>query len=138
MAVDPSRHLTSHAASLLQEARRKQQEGGDARDADAARPSSRAAGSRSRPESRAGDGGQAEEPAKQRPVLTKEQVMRRLRRLGEPATLFGETDEERQQRLHLAEQNLQVDDETAGEVVQGLLRGLIVGSAEAGRVSCNV
>ncbi|GAB4821259.1 hypothetical protein N2152v2_008305 [Parachlorella kessleri] len=96
------------------EARRKQQDGGVARDTDAARPSSRAAGSRSRPESRAGDGGQAEEPAKQRPTLTKEQVVRRLRRLGEPATLFGETDEERQQRLHLAEQNLQVDDETAG------------------------
>ena len=43
-----------------------------------------------------------------------EEVKRRLRVLKQPITLFGETDEQRQQRLSAAEQSVQVDDEAAG------------------------
>ena len=55
-----------------------------------------------RPDSRAGV---AVPPPEDLPV---EEVMRRLRALGEPATLFGETEEQRFQRMLLAEQNVAV------------------------------
>ncbi len=40
--------------------------------------------------------------------LPREEVIRRLRALGEPVTLFGESDEQRFERMLLAEQNVQV------------------------------
>jgi hypothetical protein len=48
------------------------------------------------------------------PAMTRDQVVRRLRKLRQPATLFGETDALRSQRLHLAERNVAVEDEAAG------------------------
>ncbi|KFM25756.1 hypothetical protein F751_2598 [Auxenochlorella protothecoides] len=48
------------------------------------------------------------------PQLTREEVIRRLRRLKEPATLFGESDEARAERLAEAQRTLTVDDETEG------------------------
>ncbi|KAL4447757.1 hypothetical protein ABPG75_004976 [Micractinium tetrahymenae] len=86
------------------EARRRQQEG----DSDGSRPASRAGDLQARPESRAGAA--PTPPAS----LPKEEVVRRLRALGEPATLFGESDEQRFERLLLAEQNMQVEDEMRG------------------------
>ncbi|KAI3425022.1 hypothetical protein D9Q98_008403 [Chlorella vulgaris] len=46
--------------------------------------------------------------------LSREEVVRRLRALKEPIMLFGETDEQLLARMLLAEQNVQVDDETKG------------------------
>lgn len=80
-----------------QEARRRQQEG----DSDGSRPASRA-GDPARPESRAGAA--PTPPAS----LPREEVVRRLRALGEPVTLFGEGDDQRFERMLLAEQNMQV------------------------------
>lgn len=83
----------------MQEAKRRQQEGGDS---DGSRPASRMADPHARPDSRAG--GAPTPPAS----LPREEVVRRLRALGEPVTLFGETDEQRFARMLLAEQNVQV------------------------------
>mmetsp|Transcript_41541 Transcript_41541/g.50357 ORF Transcript_41541/g.50357 Transcript_41541/m.50357 type:complete len:437 (-) Transcript_41541:466-1776(-) len=47
--------------------------------------------------------------------LSKEEVIRRLRVLGHPATLFGETDEDRRTRLEVAAKNLQIADSTGGQ-----------------------
>jgi len=49
-----------------------------------------------------------------KPALSRHEIIRRLRVLEEPATLFGETDDQRWLRLLVAEKNLQVDDETTG------------------------
>jgi pre-mRNA-splicing factor 18 len=46
--------------------------------------------------------------------LSREEVIRRLRVLKEPATLFGERDDDRYKRLVAAESNIQVEDEAAG------------------------
>ncbi len=66
-----------------------------------------------RPDSRASDfaTGQALKhhiAAAEMANLSAEEVIYRLRVLGEPVTLFGETDEQRQQRMLVAEQNIQV------------------------------
>lgn len=55
---------------------------------------------------------QQQQPPK--PTLSRHEIIRRLRVLKEPTTLFGETDDQRWLRLLLAEKNLQVDDETTG------------------------
>lgn len=47
-------------------------------------------------------------------LMGKHKVIRRLRALKQPITLFGETDEDRFKRLVTAEQNIQIEDETAG------------------------
>ena len=67
------------------------------------------------------DGGQVprrkpnlQEPHIREVLLSDIEIIRRLRVLGEPATLFGETGEMRYGRLHAAEHDLHVDDETAG------------------------
>lgn len=64
--------------------------------------------------------------------LPREEVIRRLRALGEPVTLFAETDEQRFQRMLLAEQNVQVGAATVGGWVAGLQAGLQVGGWEGG------
>lgn len=46
--------------------------------------------------------------------MTPEEVIRRLRRLKEPAKLFGETEEERAARLERAEREVSITDEAAG------------------------
>jgi len=48
------------------------------------------------------------------PQLPREEVIRRLRKLGQPATLFGEEDYERLKRLMKAEKEMNVEDETVG------------------------
>lgn len=55
-------------------------------------------------------------------------MIRRLRALGEPVTLFGETDEQRFQRMLLAEQNVQVGAATAGGCGAGLQVGRASGA----------
>lgn len=47
-------------------------------------------------------------------LLNKDEVIRRLRVLKQPVTLFGETDQQRWSRLLAAEQSVQVEDEAAG------------------------
>lgn len=91
----------------LQKEAKKKHNSQAAKAADTVRPTSRASG-KARPDS------QVKDTDKPTQSLTREQVIRRLRRLKEPATLFGETDEERYLRLQAAEQNLQIDDEAAG------------------------
>ncbi|CAL5228863.1 g12074 [Coccomyxa viridis] len=46
--------------------------------------------------------------------LSREEVIRRLRLLGQPITLFGETDEARQLRLRKAQEDYQLEDEHRG------------------------
>jgi pre-mRNA-splicing factor 18 len=46
--------------------------------------------------------------------MTSDEVIRRLRVLKQPITLFGETDDQRYERLLLAEKTVQVEDEAAG------------------------
>lgn len=53
--------------------------------------------------------------------LPKEEVIRRLRVLGHPATLFGEQDAERLQRLIKTEQEMKMEDETVGGNLNALL-----------------
>lgn len=53
--------------------------------------------------------------------LKREEVIRRLRALAQPATLFGEEDSDRLQRLIKAEQDLQVEDEAVGGFYNALL-----------------
>jgi len=48
-------------------------------------------------------------------VMSREEVIRRLRVLGQPATLFGEDEEDRHQRLIIAAKNISVDDFTGGQ-----------------------
>lgn len=55
-----------------------------------------------------------EQLAKQLEALSKEEIIRRLRLLRQPATLFGEEDLERLQRLLKAEEELDVGDEHMG------------------------
>lgn len=50
--------------------------------------------------------------------LTKAEVIRRLRALGQPATLFGEEDVERWQRLRRAEKEMNVEDDARGGEAQ--------------------
>ncbi|KAG2439905.1 hypothetical protein HYH02_010535 [Chlamydomonas schloesseri] len=54
-------------------------------------------------------------------VLTKEEVIRRLRALGQPATLFGESDFDRLKRMRKAEQEMTVnmDEDLAGVAGKG-------------------
>ncbi|PRW45581.1 pre-mRNA-splicing factor 18-like isoform A [Chlorella sorokiniana] len=96
------------AERQAKEARRR---GGDSGGEEGSRPASRAGEPHARPDSRAG-GSAAPTPAPQE--LPREEVIRRLRALGEPVTLFGESDEQRFERMLLAEQNVQVEDEARG------------------------
>lgn len=70
-------------------------------------------GKQSRPASRLTDAGTSS-TATSEVVLTKDEIMRRLRRLKEPITLFGETEQERAARLEQAERNVTIVDEAAG------------------------
>ena len=47
-------------------------------------------------------------------LLNRDEVIRRLRVLKEPVTLFGETDQQRWERLLIAEKSVKVEDEAAG------------------------
>lgn len=53
-------------------------------------------------------------PAAAAPVLPKQEVIRRLRALGQPVTLFGEEDADRQARLVKVEKTVALVDETRG------------------------
>lgn len=56
----------------------------------------------------------SEEPEMLEEELSVKEVIRRLRVLGEPATLFGETEKERRSRLSKAEREVLLEDEAAG------------------------
>jgi hypothetical protein len=85
----------------FQEAKQRQQAGEDSANL---RPASRGG---ERPGSAAATAAAAAAAAPQQ-SLPREEVIRRLRALKEPVTLFGETDEQRFERMLLAEQNVQV------------------------------
>uniref|UniRef100_A0A7S0QTU4 Pre-mRNA-splicing factor 18 n=1 Tax=Pyramimonas obovata TaxID=1411642 RepID=A0A7S0QTU4_9CHLO len=55
---------------------------------------------------------EAKEPLE---VLPKEEVIRRLRALGQPATLFAESEDDRHRRLLVAAKNISVTDDTGGQ-----------------------
>ncbi|GFH25290.1 SFM domain-containing protein, partial [Haematococcus lacustris] len=58
------------------------------------------------------------------PALSKEEVIRRLRALGQPATLFAEEDVDRLKRLLKSEKEVTVEDENRGGQQENLLREL--------------
>ena len=60
---------------------------------------------------RQGQGSPEKPPRAELPL---KEVIRRLRVLGQPATLFGETEEERKLRLEKAEREVMLEDEAAG------------------------
>jgi pre-mRNA-splicing factor 18 len=55
------------------------------------------------------------------PVLPRDEVIRRLRALGQPATLFGEEDGERQARLARVEKSVALVDEARGGQQENVL-----------------
>lgn len=55
------------------------------------------------------------------PSLPKEEVIRRLRALGQPVTLFGEEDTDRQARLRKVEKTVALVDETRGGQQENVL-----------------
>jgi hypothetical protein len=91
-------------SSSLQETKRRGVQGGA--DGPASKP-----GEAARPDSRAGGAAAGAAAGRAMPPpqnLSIEEVVRRLRALKEPAILFGESDEQRFERMLLAEQNVQV------------------------------
>mmetsp|Transcript_39184 Transcript_39184/g.75110 ORF Transcript_39184/g.75110 Transcript_39184/m.75110 type:complete len:444 (-) Transcript_39184:186-1517(-) len=67
--------------------------------------------------------------------LDTEEVIRRLRALGQPATLFAESNEDRQRRLVVAAKNITVDDKTPGQQANELHGKLRTLDAEAKRLA---
>lgn len=60
-------------------------------------------------------------PAAAAPVLPRTEVIRRLRALGQPATLFGEEDADRQARLVKVEKSVALVDDTRGGQQENVL-----------------
>jgi hypothetical protein len=115
--------------SALQEEKKRKLQGSNAQAAADSRPAtptdatSDSAAGEAAPADQDGIAGAAADGAAAagQPALPREEVIRRLRALGQPATLFGEEDADRQARLRKVEKTVVLADEARGGQQENVL-----------------